>query len=437
MLRFGKERFKLRIKGLNTLKQVWILNHYASDPGSAGSTRHYDLSEKLLSHGWQATIIAGSVELNSGKQRLNKKECFCLEMHGKVPFLWVRTSIYIGNGVGRMMNMLFYTYRTLLPRYTRQLPPPDLVVGSSVHPFAALAGALLAKKHNVPFVFEVRDLWPQTLVDIGRFKAGSVSVRLLRVLEKWLYRKATRIVTLLPKAVDYIVPLGISKKKIVWIPNGVSMATRSVTEDRSKKYKGQDAFVLMYFGAHGLANGLDNVIRAMKVLEEKQLAESRIILRLIGNGPLKPALKQMMNDLGLKNVFFEDAIKKEEIPVLAAEADAFIFNLIEVPVFKFGISSNKLFDYMAAAKPVLFCCDSANNPIEEAGAGITIPPGDPGGLAQKIVELYGMSNEERRIMGEAGRSYVCDNHEISKLSKRLGMTFDDAVASYSTRKDNV
>ena len=234
---------------------VWILNHYAQEPTGAGGTRHFSLARHLPAHGWTASIIAASVEINTGRQRLQSGESFRLDEYAEVPFLWVQTPEHQGNGGGRLINMVSYSMRALLPKVTRPLARPDVVVGSSVHPLAAWTGAQLARRHRVPFVFEVRDLWPQTLIDLGKLKPRGLTARAMRGLELWLYRRASRIVTLLPHAARYMVPLGIPESKIVWIPNGVEL------DDFPQPPAATDGqtFSLMYFGAHGQANGLDCV----------------------------------------------------------------------------------------------------------------------------------------------------------------------------------
>jgi len=407
------------------MKQVWILNHYALEPGGAGGTRHFHLAKNLTAFGWEATVVAASVELNSGRQQLSAGERCRLDNHAGVPFLWIRTPKYEGNGGGRILNMLAYTVRVLLPSYTRRLSKPDVIVGSSVHPFAALAGSLLARRHRVPFVFEVRDLWPQTLIDMGRLKERSFVTWALRRLEQWLYRRAARIVVLLPRAVDYIAPLGIPATRVVWIPNGVDLSAFPIP--RPPQRKDNDPFILMYFGAHGQANGMDNVLRAMKLVSER-VSPGSIKLRMIGDGPLKPDLVRLSKSLELINVSFEPPVPKKDIPALAAEADAFVFNLLNLPVFRFGISSNKLFDFMAGARPIIFCCDASNNPVDDAHAGITVPPGDPESLAQAILTVFRMSAEERYRIGCAGRRYVEENHGYNYLAGRLAATLDACIA---------
>ncbi|MGT2512713.1 glycosyltransferase family 4 protein [Cupriavidus basilensis] len=409
---------------MNAMKQVWILNHYALEPGSAGGTRHFHLSEHLRTHAWQATVIAASVELNSGRQRLAPSEETRHEYFAEVPFLWVRTPEYNGNGGGRVFNMLAYTWKTLLRRTTSGLAHPDVVIGSSVHPLAAVAGALLARRFGVPFVFEVRDLWPQTLVDMGRLHERALVTRVLRKLESWLYRRAARIVVLLPRAWEYIAPLGIPKDKIVWIPNGVDLSRFPRSEVAERKPSAP--FTLMYFGAHGKANGLDNVLQAMKIVQEIKGPEE-IILRMIGDGPLKQNLIELAREFGLRNVIFEPAVSKENIPQIAGEADAFVIAVLDLPeLYRYGISMNKLFDYLAAARPIIIASEAINNPVAEANAGLTVSAGKPAALAEAILRIAATTIQERRRMGESGREYVEKNHGFEQLSARLAAVLNDA-----------
>lgn len=409
------------------MKQVWILNHYAQEPGGAGGTRHFHFAEGLPEFGWQATIIAASVELNTGRQRLEAGEKFRIDLISAVPFLWVRTPSYQGNGAGRFYNMLAYSARVLLRRTTRDLPRPDLIIGSSVHPFAAAAGLILARRYRVPFVFEVRDLWPQTLVDMGQLAETALLVRVLRRLELFLYRRAKKIVVLLPRAADYIVPLGIPLSKIQWIPNGVNLSLfpASPLPDRAPG----EPFTLMYFGAHGHANGLETVIEAMRLVQDRAGAAG-IRLRLVGDGGMKPGLENLARDYGLENVSFEPPIPKNQIASLASEADAFLIAVKDLPgLYRYGISMNKLFDYLAAGRPIVMASNAVNNPVAEAEAGFTVAAENPAELARAIMELAAKPFEERRDMGVSGREFVARNHDFRQLSATLAELLDEACAS--------
>jgi glycosyltransferase involved in cell wall biosynthesis len=406
------------------MKHVWILNHYALEPGGAGGTRHYSLSRHLSQHGWAASIIAASVELNSGRQRLKYGERYRDEVHDGVTFRWIYTPTYNGNGFGRILNMLAYAFRALLPRYTAGLARPDVVIGSTVHPFAALSGAFLARRYRVPFVFEVRDLWPQTLIDLGRIKKNSIAARVMRWLERYLYRRATKIIVLLPRAGDYIASIGVNLDKIVWIPNGVELTKFNPSELDVKEHSGK--FVLMYFGAHGQANGLDNVLRAMQLVQVNY-PDTNVQLRLVGDGPLKKSLQSLAVELSLQNVSFEPPVPKSEIPVIANQATGFVFNLVDAPVFKYGVSANKLFDYMASARPIIFCSNAANNPVNEARCGLTVSPEDPVSLCKAIVCLANETMSNLNVYGRNARRYVEQTHGVELLSERLAKVLDDSL----------
>lgn len=407
------------------MKHVWILNHYANEPGGAGGTRHYNLAKNLPEHGWTASIIAASVELNSGRQRLGPRETVRLEKFGGIPFLWVRTPGYHGNGSGRLLNMLAYSVRVLWPSATKSLASPDVIIGSSVHPFAAFSGALLARRHKVPFVFEVRDLWPQTLIDLGRIKQDSFVARAMRWLERWLYRRANRIIVLLPRAADYIARYGISAEKVVWVPNGVELS--EFPDPGPSTNESGKPFTLMYFGAHGQANGLDNILQAMQLVMAES-GDKDIRLRMIGDGPQKQALQDLAKQLQLNNVSFEPPVRKSNIPRLAAEADAFIFNLVDAPVFRYGISSNKLYDYMAGARPIIFCCDAANNPVLDAQCGLTVPPANPIALAAAIIMLSTMELMKRNQYGRNARSNVESRHGFDVITTDLVAVLNKCVS---------
>lgn len=405
------------------MKHVWILNHYALAPNESGGTRHFHIAEHILTHGWKATIIAASVNHSNGKQRLSQNERTRYDYLSGVPFLWVHTPEYTNNGHRRILNMLAYTWRVLKKKTTDKLQRPDVVFGSSVHPLAAVAALLLSRRFNVPFIFEVRDLWPQTLVDFGFLKDHSVITWALRKIELWLYCNASRIVVLMPLAWEYIVPLGISKDRIVWIPNGVDLSLFSSPSLFARK--SDDIFTLMYFGSHAQADGIENILQAMKIIKEGN-NPIPVQLRLIGHGPMKPALENLTQRLGLSNVSFEPPLPKNQIPALAAEADAFILILLNYPkLYRYGISMNKLFDYLASARPIIIASNVPNNPVVEANAGLSLSTANPDCIADAILQLAQMSTHERELMGRNGRSYVEQNHSFELLAAKFAEMLDD------------
>ena len=401
------------------MKTVWIVNHYAQTPGGPGGTRHYELAQALSHYGWRACILAASTELNTGRQRLSSGECFRLDDVDGIPFLWIYSPVYRGSGIGRVINMISFAFRILDPFALRVLDKPDLIVGSSVHPFAVWSSCLLAKWYRVPFVFEVRDLWPQTLIDFGLIKYHSISAILLRRLEGYLYRKASVVITLLPHAYKYIERFGIKRDRIHWIPNGVNTAIPLLSAPRN--LTSSKEFCLMYFGSFGQANNLETLLMAMHVLQRRNTTTLR--LRMIGDGPMKASLISLASQLNLSSVVFEDPVSKRDIPLLASQADCFVATMKHSPLYQYGISLNKIFDYMLAGKPVIFATSAANNPISESGAGFSVAPEDPVALADAVELMIKAHPAERNTMGASGREYVKKQYD----SRMLAATFADVL----------
>ena len=202
---------------------IWILNHYATPPDTPGATRHFDFARELTKLGHRVSIFASSFFHGTrNEERLEGKQNYRRQNIDGVEFVWLRTTPYYGgNDWRRVINMLSYSFR-VIPLGIRFGESPDVILASSPHPFAGLAGYVLAKLKRAGFIFEVRDLWPQTFVDIGGYSNRSLVVKLLRVLERFLYHRAKKIIVLLPNASEYITRLGIPDSKIVYIPNGIS-----------------------------------------------------------------------------------------------------------------------------------------------------------------------------------------------------------------------
>ncbi len=401
---------------------MWILNHYAITPDLPGGTRHFDFAKELTKRGYSVTIFASAFIHGIFEYRkLNKKERWKVENYDGVNFVWIKTFPYKGNGVRRILNMLSYFAsvehigKLSAKGDSALFEAPDIIIGSSVHPFAALAGYKLSNFYKTPFVFEVRDLWPQTLIELGKISSENPIVVILRKLEKYLYKKSDRIIVLLPRASDYIEDLGISGDKIVWIPNGVDIERFSFAKENNDNKKNK--FIVSYVGSHGVANNLDTLIEAAKILQVNGYKD--ILIRLVGSGAEKERLIRKAQILSLKNVVFEDPVSKVSVPYTLAKSDVLYFGLLGRNLFKYGISSNKLFDYLAAGKPIVFASNASNNPIEEASAGISVTPENPESVANAIIKLYNMSESERKHMGKKGKEYVEKKYSIPVLVDKL------------------
>lgn len=393
---------------------IWIVNHYALPPSQAGGTRHYTLAKALRQLGHNVIIWASSFNHWTKEDQLKSGEAYRLEPIEGVPFFWIRTPSYKGNSLARMWNMAVFAYRMWRLGKVAGLEKPDVIIGSSPHLFAALAAERLAARFRVPFILEVRDLWPQTLIDLGNFSPRHPFIVLLERIERHLYRKAAAIITLLPGAKEHMAGKGADPSRIVWIANGIDLELVPPPQPPGS----EGPFTVMYAGAHGLANGLELALDAACCLEQEGWGE-RVRFRFIGDGPEKPNLMKKAQCLGLHSVSFEDPVPKKAVYRLLQEADAFLLILRDSPLFRWGISPNKLFDFLSQARPVIFCVNTPFNPVEEVKAGVTVSPANPEALADAIKRLALLSPEERWSMGLRGRKYVEKHHSLNRLANKL------------------
>ena len=394
---------------------IWILNHYAGTPDTTHATRPYDLSKELVTRGHSVTIFASSFsEYSLREERLQPGERWKTEKCDGVRFIWLKTFPYKGNDWRRVTNMVSYAWRAFWIGKGFE-EKPDVIIGTCVHPLAVLSAYVLSIFKRSRFFCEITDLWPQTLVDMGALSERSPITWGLRVLEKFLYRKAERIVVLMPHGDDYITNLGISGDRIVWIPSCVDLSRY----DGIGQYDGgsSDTFTIMYLGRHGMANALEAILKAATLQQDE--GESNVRFVFVGEGAEKPNLIELSGDLGLRNVEFRDPVPKNEISQVMGEADAFILSLRDSPLYKYGINPNKLCDYLASGRPILFAGNASNNPVEEAKAGITVPPENPEALARAITRLMAMKPEERIQMGKNGLEYVKKHHDIRVVADKL------------------
>ena len=412
--------------------KIWIVNHYARSPDTPGGTRHFDFATELVKRGHQVSIFTSSFGHRTRKEeRLEGKQNYRRENVDGVEFIWVRTfPYYKGNDWRRVVNMLSYSFR-VIPLGLRFKERPDVILASSPHPFAGLAGYILARLKRARFIFEVRDLWPQTLVEFGGYSNRSSVVKLLRVLEKFLCQRAKKIVLLAPKASDYITRLGIPTSKIVYIPNGVDPKLFSDTSAKLPSeigelisgLKSEGKILVGYAGAHGIANALDTIIEAAKLLQDEEV--NKVHFLLVGDGPEKGRLVGKAESWRLSNISFFEPIPKYAIPTLLRAIDIAVRSGRKSGLGKYGISTNKGFDYMASVKPIVWTNNSINSLVAEANCGISVLPEAPKEMAKAIMALCDLGRKERQEMGMRGYEYVMKYHSVPVLADRLLEAIED------------
>ncbi len=395
--------------------RIWWVNAHAVLPEQGGGTRHFDISRELVLRGHDVTVWAMSQSHGTGKEvRQHEGWQPLIEEVDGVRWVWLKTTPYYGNGIRRAINMVsFFCSFLYAAMFATQgkLRRPEVIVGSSVHPLAPAATLCLSRLWGLPAVSEIRDIWPAALLHLG-FPWYHPGIMFFALIERAIYRFSDSIITLLPNSPDHIVAKGGRRNRIYWVPNG----TRMERVERSET--GNSTFRAMYLGTFGEGYALETLIKAAAILESKERA-IQIVLK--GQGPHKAALEALISEMNVspENLALEGPIPKTEVADTLAACDALIFHLPPSPVFQWGISSNKLFDYLASGRPVIFACNASNNPVEASDAGLTITPESPVELAEALIELDELPEAELLAMGRRGQAFIAENHCIKGLAKKF------------------
>lgn len=382
-------------------QRVLVLNHFALPRSIGGGTRHVELFGRV--EGWQHTIVASNRN-NYTRQTFSTDE---------PNFVTVPTPGHSSNGIGRVLGWLTYVLGALWVGIRQR--GVVVVYASSPHLLAPFAGLMLARLRRAAFVLEIRDLWPRSMVELGYLAPGSALHRVLVGLEGFLYRKADRIVAVSGGWGEHFASFGVLADKVVVISNGAEPAdfvpTKTKQQARADLGLDPDSFVSVYAGAHGPANGLDQVVDAAAKLPTHTFL-------FVGDGLDKPRLRERAADEGLSNVRFVDAVPKAELADLLVAADAGLHILADTALFHEGISSNKLYDYLACGLPAITNVrGEPADAITAARAGVACASG---GLVDAVRELDQAGPDERAAMGARGRAYVEAHVSRTAMAERLG-----------------
>jgi glycosyltransferase involved in cell wall biosynthesis len=393
------------------MPEILIINHYAS----LGSGRHSQLAREMVRRGYGVTIAAASFQHKTSAQRTG------VVVSEGINYIFVPTCSYRGNGPGRVTNMLQFTARVkgCLPKGYK----PDIVIGSSVHPFAWLAAESIARKAGAPFIAEVRDLWPQTLIDMGVIGEKSIQSWFFCRLEKRAYKKSKHIISLAPAGDIYICKrYGTNPDKITHISNGVDIKEFDCFAQENagkaaeilKPYNNK--YIVAYAGAMGKPNQMDTIIGAAREIAAE--GADRVCFLLFGQGTEVERLKSEIADMGLDNVHFMGQQPYSLIPALLRGCHLNIVAMKNIDLYQYGISLNKLYVYLASGNPIVFSGKASNDLVRDAGAGISVEPEDSKATAKAILKIMA-DQAMAQEMGRRGRRLAEESYDIPILTNKL------------------
>ncbi len=390
---------------------ILIVHQAFASLDEPGGTRHYEFARLLAQHGHKVTVIASPVSYITGARSQPRAPSSDEDPAGVVI---LRAPVYSAHHKSFIHRMLaFFSFMLSSFWMGLRVGRVDVVWGTSPPIFQGVAAWALARLKGARFLFEVRDLWPQFAVAVGVLKSPLL-IRASEWLEKFLYARADRVIVNSPGFIAHVKARG--ARAVDLVPNGADAsmfeAASSGTDFRARNRIG-DAFVAMYAGAHGMSNDLGVVLEAAALLRGRDIQ-----VVLVGDGKDKPALERRASVMGLQNVIFAPPVPKREMPLALAAADACLAILKPLEEYK-TTYPNKVFDYMAAGKPIVLAIDGViRNVVETAGCGIFVEPGNPQAMADAICRLADDPEASRR-MGLNGRRYLEEHFSREKIGEKL------------------
>ena len=338
---------------------IWIVNHYAIPPSMGGLVRHYYFSKYLQKKGHNVKIFTSSKIHNTDINMIKDKSLYKEEMEDGVEYTFVRSRDYKGNGLDRILNMIdtpFKIQKAMRCFYKKE--KPDVIYTSSPDLFVAFFALLFGKMHKIPVVVEIRDLWPESIVEYNGMSRKNPIIQILYQLEKWIYKKADQLIFTMEGGKEYIKDKGWDKKinldKVNHVNNGVDL--EEFAED-VKRYQIQDNdledekfFKVIYVGSVRRANNIETLVNVGKEL--KQRGNDKIKIIIYGDGTDRESLEKRCKTEGLENVIFKGKVEKKYIPYILSKSNLNILNYKQANTWKYGGSQNKQFEYLASGRPI-------------------------------------------------------------------------------------
>ncbi|MCP4547813.1 MAG: glycosyltransferase [bacterium] len=400
--------------------KIAVIHQYYLMPGFPGGSRFNEMARYWSEAGHEVTVIAGTVDYNSGKvPRRYRRRWITEERDGNVRVLRCYVPGTYGRSyLGRMLAFFAFTFSAATAVF--RLRRPDVVTATSPPLIAAIPGWLAAKVRwrRIPWIFEIRDLWPESAVTTGVLKETAPITRLLYALERWACKRARHIIVLTPAFTDDLIERKLARREeISLIPNGADprlFQPGPRDNDTRRQFGWGDRFVFMYAGAHGRANALGQLVAAAELLRDRE----DILIACVGDGPERLKHEAAAGAKGLRNIIFHGPQPKESMPSIVQAADVGMAVLQDNPTFR-TIYPNKVFDYMACERPTLLAIDGVARELvcNQAQAGVFTPSEDPESLAATMVEMADDAGHCREL-GRRGRIWVSANATRDAMAER-------------------
>lgn len=391
-------------------KNIWIINQYAGSPYHGMNYRSYYLAKEFIKQGCSVKIFAGSYS-HLFTQKPNVDKMFSDENIDGIEYVWVKTPKYsTSKSIKRVFNMIVFMFKLFFYNVFK-VKKPDVIIISSLSLFPVINAYLWSKIFKIEFIFEVRDIWPQTLIELANFSKYNPFVLFLGFFEKFGYKKAKYVVSLLDNSKEFMQSRAMDKEKFYCIPNGVVLKNENITQKFRDEIP-KEKFIVGYLGTVGIANALEYLLESAKLLKD----EKDIYFVIVGDGGEKDKLINYAKEHKLDNVKFISAIKKDDVASMLCLFDICYIGWHDRNIYRFGISANKIYDYMNASKPILHSISIKNELVSRSDSGIRVDAQSPSQIKSAILRFKNMSKDELNTMGKNAKRYVEQNHSYKNLA---------------------
>jgi glycosyltransferase involved in cell wall biosynthesis len=392
---------------------IWYISKYVVPPYAAKvGARGFFLLQEFVRKGHRAILITSDANHLASPPVLVGARFF--ETVDGVDVHWLRTLKYKHAGSWKRILGWFHFEQQLFCMPKAHLPRPDVVIVSSLSPLTILNGLLLRQRYRCRLVFELRDIWPLTLTEVGKVHAWHPFVLLLGWLERLGYERADLIVGTMPNLAEHVREVLGAERNVVCVPQGIDPALLAKPAPLPPSYAATHIpvgkFIVCYAGSIGANNALETLITCAREMTSR----ADIHFMIVGDGYHKDNLQKLAADL--PNVTFAPRIPKAAVQSLLAHADLLYFATHKSPLLRFGQSLNKVIDYMLAGKPIVASYTGYPSMINEAECGSFIPAGNAGALRQEVERYAAITVEERVAMGQRGRAWLLQNRKYCSLA---------------------
>ncbi|MBY0585202.1 glycosyltransferase family 4 protein [Murdochiella sp. Marseille-P8839] len=411
--------------------RIWIVNNYAIPPRFGGLVRHFYFSKYLRARGHDVRILTGSQVHNTTYNFVEPGQLLNEVTFDGVPYTYVRTMGYTKNNWRRVVNMVQFSSRCkkAMRKLMAEGERPDIIYASSPVPFSSKSAMSFAKRYDIPFVFEVRDLWPQSLVEYGNLNKKPYlkpMIAPLYALEHSLYRGADRLLFTMSGGPDYLRDRGwndVDVTKCIQVNNGVDLAEFRRNQEKVR-YNDLDlddrsTFKVVYMGSIRMTYGLDVMLDVAKCCQT-ELPNVRFLF--YGGGTELPHLNERIEQEHITNAQFKGRVKKEEIPSILLRADVTLAHNRATAITRYGTSNNKLFEYLAAGAPILSTVKTHGSLIAERNLGVETENQNVETIVSALAKLTRLTPEERETIRQREQALV-QEYDYRALSLKMERIF--------------